>query len=263
MKILITGHKGFIGQNMVNALKDEHELYFLEWGDPLPKLEGLDWCIHLGANSSTTETDVDLVLRQNYDFSRYLINECQVHGVNFQFASSASVYGLGTDFREEAPLSPLSPYAWSKMLTERYILGFRERWTIKFQMFRYFNVYGPYEDHKGNQASPYYNFKKQAMENGIIKLFAGSENYFRDFVPVEHVVDIHKKFFNVEESGVWNLGTGKVKSFQKVATTIAEKHNAKIKYIPIPENIQKQYQKYTRADITKLTETLQNNENRS
>jgi ADP-L-glycero-D-manno-heptose 6-epimerase len=252
MKILITGYKGFIGQNMVDTLKDEHELTLFEWGDTLPNLKGLDWCIHLGAITSTTETDVDKILEYNYDFSRYLINECQENQVNLQFSSSASVYGLGTDFRETAPVGPLNPYAWSKYLFERYVRGFSNRWTIRVQGFRYFNVYGPHEDHKGDQASPYFKFEKQANDTGVIRVFEGSENFLRDFVPVKQVVDVHKKFFNIQESGIWNLGTGQAKSFKEVAESIATKHNAKIEYIPMPENVAAHYQKYTCADVTNL-----------
>jgi ADP-L-glycero-D-manno-heptose 6-epimerase len=256
MKILVTGYKGFIGQNLVNALRAEHQLTLFDWGDKLPNLKGLDWCIHLGAITSTTETDVDKILEQNYDFSRYLINECQDNRVNLQFSSSASVYGLGTDFRETAPVGPLNPYAWSKYLFERYVWGLSDRWTIRVQGFRYFNVYGPYEDHKGDQASPYFKFEKQAKDTGTIRVFEGSENFLRDFVPVERVVDIHKKFFNVKESGIWNLGTGKAKSFKEVAESIASIHDAKIEYIPMPENIEKHYQKFTEANLQKLRASL-------
>jgi ADP-L-glycero-D-manno-heptose 6-epimerase len=123
---------------------------------------------------------------------------------------------------------------------------------VRVQGFRYFNVYGPYEDHKGDQASPYHKFTKQAKETGVIKIFEGSENFKRDFVSVETVVDVHRRFFTVHESGVWNIGTGIAKSFKEVAEEIARQYNAKIEYIPIPENIAKQYQKYTQADLTKL-----------
>jgi ADP-L-glycero-D-manno-heptose 6-epimerase len=256
MKIMITGYKGFIGQNMVNALEKDHQLTVFEWGDKFPDLKGHDWCIHLGAITSTTETDVDKVLEQNYDFSRFLINQCQESGVNLQFASSASVYGLGSDFRETAPVSPANPYAWSKYLFERYVWGLSDRWTIRVQGFRYFNVYGSHEDHKGDQASPYFKFEKQAQETGVIKLFEGSDGFLRDFVPVEQVVDIHKKFFNVQESGIWNLGTGQSKSFKEVAENIATKHNAKIEYILMPENIEKHYQKFTEANLQKLKASL-------
>lgn len=253
MKILITGYKGFIGQNMVNALKDEHELSLFEWGEELPDFKGLDWCIHLGAISSTTEMDVDKVLDQNYDFSRLVINQCQANNVNLQYASSAGVYGLGKEFKESSPVHLLSPYAWSKYLFERYVTGFKERWTnIKVQGFRYFNVYGPYEGHKGNQSSPHHKFKTQAATTGVIEVFEGSENYKRDFISVHEVVNVHKRFFTVEESGVWNVGTGQAISFQNVADTIAEGTGAKIEYIPMPDNLKAHYQTYTCADVTNL-----------
>ena len=255
MKILITGYKGFIGQNITNALKDKHELSFYDWGDEPPELEGVDWAIHLGAVTDTTETDVEKVMRQNHDFSCVMLMACQLNGVNLQYASSASVYGPTLNFNEDAPVSPQSPYAWSKYLFDRHVKINRFE-KIIVQGFRYFNVYGPYEDHKGNQASPYHKFEKQAKETGVIKLFEGSENFKRDFVPVETVVDIHEKFFNVKESGVWNVGTGSPRSFLEVAEEIAGKYNAKIEYIPMPDNIAKQYQPYTCADLTKLRTTL-------
>jgi len=256
MKILITGYKGFIGQNMVKALSNDHQLTLFEWGDKFPDLKGFDWCIHLGAITSTTETDVDKILEHNYDFSRYLINQCQENQVNLQFSSSASIYGLGSDFREIAPVSPLNPYAWSKYLFERYVGGLSDRWTIKVQGFRYFNVYGPHEDHKGDQASPYSKFEKQAIETGIIKVFEGSDGFLRDFVHVDRVIEVHKKFFNVQESGIWNIGTGKATSFKEVAENVAAKHNARIEYIPMPENIAKHYQKFTEANVSKLRKSL-------
>lgn len=251
MKILITGYKGFIGQNMVNALKDNHELSFYDWGDPPPEFEGLDWCIHLGAISSTTETDVEKIMRQNYDFSCIVLIACQTHKVNLQYASSASVYGLSKTFTEDGQLDPKSPYAWSKYLFDRAVKSTKFD-NICVQGFRYFNVYGPHEDHKGDQASPYYKFEQQAKNTGIIKLFENSDQYLRDFIHVDQVINIHKKFFNVTESGVWNVGTGVAKSFYQVATEIANKYNAKIEYISMPDNIKNQYQYYTCADLTKL-----------
>ena len=255
MKILITGHNGFIGKNMTNALKDKHELSFYEWGNEPPELEGLDWVIHLGALTSTTETNVDKVMRQNHDFSCVMLMACQVAGVNLQYSSSASVYGPTLNFNEDAPVSPQSPYAWSKYLFDRHVKINRFD-KIIVQGFRYFNVYGPHEDHKGDQASPYHKFEKQAKETGVIKLFEGSENYLRDFVPVETVIDVHEKFLNVKESGVWNVGSGKPRSFTEVAKEIAKKYDAKIEYIPMPDAIAKQYQPYTCADLTKLKVTL-------
>jgi ADP-L-glycero-D-manno-heptose 6-epimerase len=92
-------------------------------------------------------------------------------------------------------------------------------------------------------------------------LFQGSEGFKRDFVPVERIVDVHKKFFNVKESGLWNLGTGIAKSFQEVAEEIAAKHSAKIEYIPMPDNLKNHYQRYTCADLSNLNKAL--NENNS
>jgi ADP-L-glycero-D-manno-heptose 6-epimerase len=256
MKILITGYKGFIGQNMVNALKDEHQLSFYEWNDDPPEIEGLDWVIHLGAISSTTEKNVEKVMKQNHDFSCIMLMACQLNGVNLQYASSASVYGLDTkDFREDAALNPTSPYSWSKYLFDKHIKSQKFE-NIRVQGFRYFNVYGPHEDHKGDQASPYHKFEQQAKTTGVIKLFENSDNYYRDFVPVETVIDMHKKFFDVDESGIWNIGTGIARSFQDIAEEIAKKYNAKIEYIPMPESLKGQYQKYTCADMTKTLKSL-------
>jgi ADP-L-glycero-D-manno-heptose 6-epimerase len=248
MKILITGYKGFIGKNLVEYLKD-HTLSFYEPSDTLPSVDGLDWVIHLGALTSTTETNVELVLENNYDFSRWLVNECLKHNVNFQYSSSASVYGQNKDFNENSPVNPQSPYAWSKYLFDRYITHTAGSWPIKVQGFRYFNVYGPHEDHKGNQASPYHKFEKQAKDTGVIKLFEGSDKFFRDFVPVETVCKIHKHFLGVSETGIWNIGTGQATSFENVARMIADKHDAHIEYIPMPENLKHQYQEFTCADI--------------
>lgn len=252
MKILVTGHKGFIGQNMIKAL-EEHEVTGYEWGETFP---GFDYelVIHLGAISSTTETDVDKIMRQNYDFSVWLLENCNKFGINFQYASSASVYGFNSEFKEDSPVDPKSPYAWSKYMFERYAQS--KKWEITVQGFRYFNVYGPHESHKGDQASPYHKFTEQAKNTGLISIFEGSDNFRRDFVPVEYVVDIHKKFFEVKESGIWNVGTGKTKSFLHVAQEIAEKYNADYRFINMPEALIKSYQTYTCSDNTKIKNTL-------
>jgi ADP-L-glycero-D-manno-heptose 6-epimerase len=126
------------------------------------------------------------------------------------------------------------------------------------QGFRYFNVYGPHEEHKGNQASPYHQFKTQAINNGVIKLFKGSLNYFRDFVPVETVIDTQIRFLDVKESGIFNIGSGNPISFLDVANTF----NVKVVEIPMPEILKASYQKYTCADMTKTRKTLANIEKR-
>lgn len=253
MKILLTGHKGFIGSNMLKALSG-HEVTTFEWGDTLPNIEGLDWVIHMGANSSTTERDIEKIMHQNVDFSAWLLNQCIKHNVNFQYSSSASIYGMRTEnFVEDAPVDPRNPYAWTKYLFERHATTINTG-DIIVQGFRYFNVYGPGEDHKEGQASPHHTFRKQYKDTGKIKLFENSENYLRDFVPVETVCKMHVEFFDVQESGVWNVGTGKPTSFLDVALSIAPKEA--IEYIPMPANLKDSYQAYTCADMTKTLASL-------
>lgn len=258
MKILVTGNRGFIGQNLVDRFKNQHEIVTYEWGESFPEIQGLDWVIHLGAISSTTERNVELVMSQNYDFSCQLLDLCQKYGVNFQYSSSASVYGLKKEFTETSPVDPRSPYAWSKYLFDRHVSQLLSEHTpdIRIQGFRYFNVYGPNEAHKRDQASPFYKFEQQAKNTGVIKLFYGSHHYWRDFVPVERVIEVHEQFLNVKESGLWNVGTGQARSFQNVAEEIAKKYSARIEYIDMPEVIRVQYQLYTCANLDKLTRTL-------
>lgn len=253
MKILVTGSAGFIGQNMVNALQDDHDVitYDVKTHDKHPRVKGLDWIIHLGAISSTTETDVEKVFHFNYDYSVFLLERAIRHNVNFQWASSASVYGnTAKTFCEDDPVNPQSPYAWSKYLFERFTRTLKT--DIHIQGFRYFNIFGPHEDHKGKQASPFHQFQKQYEETGQIKLFEGSENYRRDFVPVKTLIEIQKQFFNVNESGIWNIGTGQTQSFLDVA----EQFTDNIEYVKMPKNIRKHYQEHTCADMNKTNTTL-------
>ena len=258
MKILVTGAKGFIAKNLIPALSD-HRVIGCDRDDALPNLSDFDWVIHLGAITSTTETDVELVLKQNLDYSVDLLDRCIANNVNLQYASSASVYGVSKDFAESAAVNPRSPYAWSKYLFDRHVLDKLKNLNQsdpRIQGFRYFNVYGPHEDHKGDQASPYHKFVQQAITTGKIQLFQQSDSYFRDFVPVNKVIETHLEFFDVKESGIWNIGTGQPKSFEQIAREIADKFSAVIEYIDMPHSLRLQYQAYTCANLTKLTKTL-------
>jgi ADP-L-glycero-D-manno-heptose 6-epimerase len=252
MKILLTGHRGFIGSHMFRALEEHgHHVSVYDWGDILPSIIEQDWVIHMGAISSTTERNIEKIMQQNVDFTQQLYDACHTFGVNFQYSSSASVYGLVSTFREDAELDPRTPYAWSKYLTERYIQ--RHPMGARTQIFRYFNVYGPAgEEHKGSQASPYAQFKRQAEETGQIRVFEGSDRFLRDFVPVSQIVDTHLKFLDVKQSGIWNVGTGMPRSFMDVA----QEFNVPITTVPMPEILRDSYQKYTCADITKTQQTL-------
>ena len=255
MKILLTGHRGFIGGHMLDALLESHDVTTYEYDDgPRPGVLGYDWVIHIGAISATTEKDIDKILRQNYEFSVDLFEECKTFGVNLQYSSSASVYGLNKKFSENSPVDPKTPYAWSKYLFERYVNQHQGGNIV--QGFRYFNVYGIGEDHKGNQASPFTQFKKQAMLTGKIKLFENSEKYHRDFIHVNDVVNYHLKFLQCNKSGIFNIGTGKTLSFADVAKSVSETYGAGIITIPMPENLKASYQEYTCADMRKTNEAL-------
>mgnify|MGYP001408979267 FL=1 len=258
MNILVTGYKGFIGQNMCHYLMSKgHKVEGWDFMDnAVPDPSGYDWVIHLGAISDTTFTDVEQIMAQNFENSMRLLQTCDTMGTNIQYASSASVYGPTTHFTEDGNLLPQSPYAWSKYLFDRFVKQHLDDFKVIVQGFRYFNVYGPYEDHKGNQASPYTKFTKQAQQDNIIKVFEGSENFKRDFVCVNDICQVHEKMFEVDKVGIWNVGTGKPVSFDSVARTIADKHGAEIKYITMPDNLKSQYQKYTCADLTKLNSVI-------
>lgn len=250
----MTGYKGFIGQNMVKALECDHDLVLFEWGENIPSLKGVQWVVHLGAISSTTETDVEKVLTQNLDFSILLHKHCAEHGINFQYSSSASIYGLGDQFTEDTKPSPVNTYSWSKYLFERYVRDNPSPALV--QGFRYFNVYGPHEEHKGKQASPFHQFAEQAKNTGKIRLFEGSENYLRDFVHVDHVINTHKKFFEVGESGLWNVGTGSTMSFLDVAKHTQSLYGGELEFIPMPDQLVGKYQAYTKSDNTKINECI-------
>ncbi len=151
MRILITGYKGFIGQNMVKAFAD-HELSVCEWGDEY-SLYGIDRVIHLGAISDTRCNDWVALRKQNVSFTINLMERCQFYKVPLQIASSASVYGPNnTTFRETDPVNPANLYAESKALIEQYFHTMKP--VSPIQIFRYFNVYGP----RGSQGGSGFTF---------------------------------------------------------------------------------------------------------
>lgn len=262
MKLLITGNKGFIGKNFFIAARkagfDVSTFDIQDNVDTRPTqldFYEVDAVIHLGAISSTTETNIQKIIDRNLSWSIELFEECSKRNITMQFSSSASVYGNSyKPMKETDVCRPLNYYAMSKYLFEQYVA--KRKHTNTIQVFRYFNVYGPYEEHKGAQASPYTQFTKQAIETGIIKVFEGSELCLRDFVPVETIIDTQLKMLSNNCSGIWNIGSGKTISFLKLAERIAKTYSAKIEIIPFPEHLKAHYQYYTCADMSKLNKTL-------
>lgn len=257
MRILLTGHKGFIGKNFHKKLESMgHEVvgYDIKPFRPpeFPKVEGMDLVIHLGAMSNTTEKNPDIALDMNYDFSYKLLMECCEHKVDMQYASSASVYGHVSpwqEINETYPYNPLNPYAWSKYLFDRLLLKSFDSLPIKVQGFRYFNVWGPHEDEKGGQSSLHHKWIK---ETGNIKIFEGSNRFYRDFIHVDDIFNLQYKMSTVNESGIYNIGTGFPRSIQELAEAIAKKHNKDIEEIEMPDELKDQYQSYTCADNQKI-----------
>lgn len=260
MKILLTGSNGFIGRYLKQAFdrRGYQTTSVADYTKHCPSVSGHDIVIHVGAISATTERDVTKVLEHNLDFSQQLFAQCQQAGVPMQYASSASVYGdANRPMAEHDPVDPRSAYAWSKYLFDRWVS--QQNLQAPVQGFRYFNVYGNRESIKGAMASPYTKFHVMAEESGVIELFEGSDQFTRDFVCVEDVIDVHLRFIDqqVSESGVWNVGSGDSVSFGSVAQAVQSKYpDTKIVSIPIPAEVSRQYQKFTQAVNSKLSETI-------
>jgi ADP-L-glycero-D-manno-heptose 6-epimerase len=259
-RVLVTGADGFIGRNLCTYLEARGLIvtkFDTNLGDKgFPEIINQDYVIHLGANSNTTETDWAKVVKENFAYSAELYKRCEGYGVDFQYASSASVYGAAKTFNEDDFCKPLSPYAFSKYMLDCWLTTQRHPYVG----FRYFNVYGLGEDAKGDQASPVSKFIKQAKENGEIKLFKNSDKYKRDFVSVEDVCKAHFMMLSKSKSncisGVFNVGTGNILSFKEIAEAVKNKFNCKIKEIPMPKELIGQYQKATKAENKKLIDAI-------
>lgn len=261
MRILITGYKGFIGQNAFKRFKDiGHDVVGYDYDENLsmPNLDGVDLVMHMGAISSTAERNVEKVFKQNYDFTIELVNNCVKKSIPLHHSSTGAVYGFGKEFTETSPLYPMTPYAWSKYMVEKYCRQFK---YANIKLFRYFNVYsteGESESHKVGQCSPHYKFRKQAEKNGVIELFVEPEHRtsYRDFIHVNEVLDYHERFLDSNANGIFNIGTGKCKTFEDVAYEIARQYNARVVEVPMPKEISNYIQWFTCADMTKTKTTL-------
>jgi len=255
-RVLITGAGGFIGGNLAAYLSNRNydvTKFDITLGNSgLPDVMNQDIVIHLGGNPDTTETNVKKILEQNFEYSVMLYELCELYEIKFQYASSASVYGASKSFKESDFCKPLSPYAFSKYMFDCWLMN----QNYPYQGFRYFNVYGLGEDKKGNQASPVSKFIKQALTNGHIEIFENSEKYKRDFVSVDDVCEMHFRMLNSNASGVFNIGTGDPISFRDVADIVKSTSHSIIKEIPMPKELKGQYQKFTKADNSKLLEII-------
>jgi ADP-L-glycero-D-manno-heptose 6-epimerase len=286
--MIVTGGAGFIGSNLVKALNERGEtdilvvddltdgtkfknIADLEIADYLDKDEflariqaGDDFSasaiFHEGACSSTTEWDGRFMMDINYQYSKALLHYCLERKIQYLYASSASVYGGGSVFKEERQYEePLNMYGYSKFLFDQYVRRILPKAESQVVGFRYFNVYGPREQHKGSMASVAFHFRNQIQESGQLRLFEGCDGYAdgeqrRDFVFVDDVSAVNMWFMDhPDKSGIFNLGTGRSQAFNDVAHAVVDYcGKGNIKYITFPEHLKGRYQSFTEADIRAL-----------
>ena len=307
MKIVVTGAAGFIGSNLVKGLNargidDIIAVDDLTEGDKFRNLADLkiadyvdaddfydlfaegafgqvEAVFHEGACSDTMEPDGKYMMDNNYTLSCELFQACQEQSTRLLYASSAATYGGSNTFRESPEFErPLNVYGYSKLLFDQRLrreLGTRfAKASTQVAGFRYFNVYGPREQHKGRMASVAFHQFNQFQAEGKVKLFGeyggyGSGGQMRDFVFIDDVVAVNLWFLdNPEQSGLFNLGTGQAQPFNDVAlavvNTLRRNENADalsledaargglIDYINFPAALVGKYQSYTQADLTAL-----------
>jgi ADP-L-glycero-D-manno-heptose 6-epimerase len=301
---VVTGAAGFIGANIIKALnaRGEKDIIAVDHLSRADKFKNLVDCdiadffdrdefmtsleagkfdddicaiLHQGACSNTMETDGRYMMHNNYRYSAMLLDYCQNNDVPMIYASSAAVYGTGRTFTEErGNEAPLNIYGYSKFMFDQLVRRVLPDCIAPVVGLRYFNVYGPREQHKERMASVAWHFHRQYRSEGKIRLFEGSDGYAageqrRDFVSVEDVVKVNIHFLDHPNySGIYNLGTGRSEPFNAVAlatlNTLARLDGKPaqtlqewvtqgvIEYVPFPEQLVGKYQSFTQADITHL-----------
>ena len=307
MKIVVTGAAGFIGSNIIRGLNargisDIIAVDDLTEGDKFRNIADLhisdyqdhhgfyerfargefgavEAVFHEGACSDTMESNGRYMMDNNYGVSCQLFEACQASGTRLLYASSAATYGGSDTFREEpACEQPLNVYGYSKLLFDqrlRRLTGLHfEKAKHQVVGFRYFNVYGPREQHKGRMASVAFHQHHQFRQEGRVKLFGeyggyGPGEQQRDFVFIDDVVAVNLWFFDhPERSGLFNLGSGRAQPFNDVALSVVNAERAVrseqaltlaqavqaglIAYIPFPDALRGKYQCYTQADLSAL-----------
>ncbi len=287
---IVTGGAGFIGSNIVKALNDRghtnilvvdnlkngikfrniSDCEILDYMDKEDFIEMIraDWTFpepvtavfHQGACSDTTEWDGIYIMRNNYEYSKSLLHYCLSHKTPFIYASSASVYGSGTVFKEERQYeSPLNMYAYSKFLFDQYVRRILPEAESQIAGFRYFNVYGPREAHKKSMSSVAFHLNNQMKRAENPKLFKGTDGFGdgeqrRDFIYVGDVAAVNLWFLDrPDTSGIFNVGTGRSQPFNDVARSVIAYHRrGEIEYVPFPDHLRGRYQNFTEADNSLL-----------
>lgn len=301
--IIVTGAAGFIGSNIVRGLNRRGitnilavddltdgdkfvNLVGAQIADYMHKddfrkrvlegfLPGIRAVFHQGACSDTTERNGHFMMDNNYRVTLELFEYCQTHKVPFIYASSAAVYGAGPDYVERLENErPLNVYGYSKFLFDQVVRARFSSLTAQVVGLRYFNVYGPQEQHKGRMASVAFHNMNQFLSEGYVRLFGGWDGYvdggqMRDFISVHDVVDVNLHFLDhPETSGIFNCGTGRAQPFNDVAAAVVNAmrniqgkadlpledlvKQGLLRYDSFPDDLKGRYQSYTQADVSAL-----------
>jgi ADP-L-glycero-D-manno-heptose 6-epimerase len=306
MKIVVTGAAGMIGSNLVRGLNaigidDVIAVDDLTDGPKYRNLLGakiadyfdrrefytrfaagefghVDAVLHQGACSDTMEHDGRFMLETNYRCSKDLLDAAQAQGTRLLYASSAATYGGSATFREAPEFErPLNVYGYSKLLFDNVVRRVLPHIGTQVVGFRYFNVYGPREQHKGRMASVAFHHFNQFRETGTVRLFGAHEGHAagqqsRDFIHVDDVVAVNLWFLqHPDRSGIFNLGTGRAQPFNDVALATVNAARAfegeaalpladlvrrgLVEYIDFPHALVGKYQSFTQADLGALRAT--------
>lgn len=289
--IIITGGAGFIGSNLVKAFNQQGKndilivdnlgesekyknLLGLNFADYIDKhdflhnvIDGIyddakiEAIFHEGACSDTMEYNVNYIIKNNFEYSKLLLGYAIERNIPFFYASSASTYGLGKNgfVEQDKCENALNPYAFSKLIFDRYVKKILPKTKSQIVGLRYFNVFGPQEYHKEKMASVFLHFYNQINGNGEARLFKGAGvtkdgEQKRDFVYVKDIVNINLWCYEHPEiKGIFNAGTGKAHSYNEAASAVIKAMGkGSVTYVDFPEVLRDKYQFYTQSDNSKL-----------